>query len=338
MSKAVEPALVNSEKPLLSVIMPVYNVAPYLKRCLDSICQQTYRTLEIILVDDGSTDESYDICLEYAETDNRIHVIQQANGGSSLARNAGLKRATGDYISFIDSDDWIHREMFSAMLDFLTEQKLSVVECGLIGSRSLKDKGLPNMKLINKLETQEEAMERIVKNNSFSVWRRIYKKELIEGLLFIPGKIHQDVFFTIDIINRIDHQGYLPFPFYIYNNENESVIRSAYNEKKLAAKDALYYVVEQTTQYNEKVKLNARMHLLEGLVSHYNSLFSFPQIDRDKSHRKQIKKEISDQVNIRDNIYSTYGVLAKLLPLNLYAQFLKVNDWRIKMKLKLLRL
>ncbi|MBU3024417.1 glycosyltransferase [Zobellia galactanivorans] len=338
MSQPIESGFFKKQnKVSLSVIIPVFNVAPYLQRCIDSIREQSFSNLEIILVDDGSTDNSLNICYEYAKKDSRIQVIQQVNGGSSIARNAGLKIATGNHIAFIDSDDWIHKDMFNFMMDYLIEHDLPVVECGIMASRTLKSLGKPTISGNKHIETKEEAMERIIQNNSFSVWRRIYRKDVVSSFSFIPGKIHQDVFFTIDVINKIDRQGYISSPLYIYNNENESVIRSPYNEQKLAAKDALYYVVEQTLQYNNKVKLYAKQHLLEGLIAHYNSLFFYSEIDKDKTHRKKLKKEITEQVNIKNNIYSPYSILAKYLPLNLYGCFLKVNEWRIKIKLKLLR-
>lgn len=119
----------NTEKKLISVMVPVYNVAPYITNCLESLIHQTYTNLEIILVDDGSTDNSLEICQEYAKKDKRIKVIHKENGGLSTARNAGLDVATGDYYSFVDSDDYISTRFYEIMLNVALEHSADIVEC-----------------------------------------------------------------------------------------------------------------------------------------------------------------------------------------------------------------
>ena len=119
----------NTEKKLISVMVPVYNVAPYITNCLESLIHQTYTNLEIILVDDGSTDNSLEICQEYAKKDKRIKVIHKENGGLSTARNAGLDVATGDYYSFVDSDDYISTRFYEIMLKIALEHSADIVEC-----------------------------------------------------------------------------------------------------------------------------------------------------------------------------------------------------------------
>ena len=115
---------------LISVIIPVYNAEKFLNKCLDSVIGQTYKNLEIILVDDGSQDDSGKICDEYAQKDNRIKVIHKENGGDSSARNTGLKMATGKYITTIDSDDWIELNAYEDMLKVLLEKNVDIVRCG----------------------------------------------------------------------------------------------------------------------------------------------------------------------------------------------------------------
>lgn len=337
MSQNTYPRLFDYKMPLLSVIVPVYNVEAYLGRCIDSIINQTYSNLEIILIDDGSTDKSWSICKAYAEKDSRIITRQQSNSGSSVARNTGLDLASGDYIGFVDSDDWIDRNMFQLMLTFLLKNNLHVVECGVVDSKSFKSSfDLKKFSVDSLIETQEEGIKRLLTSNNFSVWRRIYSKEIVQDLRFIPGKIHQDVFFTIDVLNKTKKQGYLPLPLYIYNNENESVIRSPYNAQKMDAKDALYYIVNQTKKYDDKTKAIAKKYLLEGLVNHYNPLFFHQYLDKDYKHRKLLKKEISEQLSIKDGNYSLFSILAKILPCKIYGSILKFNALRIKLKLMLL--
>ncbi|SIS51303.1 Glycosyltransferase involved in cell wall bisynthesis [Zobellia uliginosa] len=328
-------ALSNKHPPLLSVIIPVYNVEAYLERCIQSILKQNYSNLEVILVDDGSTDNSWDICKLYKSRDHRIIIIQQTNAGSSVARNTGLNKASGDYIAFIDSDDYVKTEMFQTMISYALTNNLSVVECGLTQSNKAKELSPYNHKCF--IETQEEAVERLIREKNWSVWRRIYKSEVIGDLRFIPGKIHQDVFFTIDVLNRVEKQGYIAEPFYIYNTENESITRSPYNMKKLAAKDAPYYVFERTQHHNLNVRTLASQYLIRTLLSHYDRLFSHSYLDPDYTYRKEIKSEIIDQLELKYENNSFYALLAKYSPFWFYGMILKLVALRIKIRLMLLK-
>ena len=115
-------------KPLISVIIPVYQVVPYLKQCIESIINQTYSNLEIILIDDGSTDESGKICDQYADTDNRINVVHQENKGLSASRNKGIELANGEYLSFIDSDDWVDQRFIDVMYKISISSGCDIVQ------------------------------------------------------------------------------------------------------------------------------------------------------------------------------------------------------------------
>ena len=152
---------------MISVIVPVYNVEKYLRQCLDSVLAQTYRELEIILVDDGSTDGSGAICDEYATRDSRIKVVHQQNGGLSSARNAGLDLATGEYVAFVDSDDYIHETMLELLYQALVENNADTVICNfervdekgdVISVRSLQP-------LANGVVSMEEALENLATPN-----------------------------------------------------------------------------------------------------------------------------------------------------------------------------
>ncbi|CAM3346596.1 glycosyltransferase [Zobellia roscoffensis] len=322
--------------PLLSVIIPVYNAAGYLNRCIESVIKQSYANLEIILIDDGSTDDSWNICNVYKKKDNRILIKQQSNAGSSVARNTGLRIATGDFIAFVDSDDYINYEMFHNMISFALENNLEVVECDLVKSNSIKNSSVKHK--YSFIETQENAVERLLREKNWSVWRRIYKYNVISELKFIPGKIHQDVFFTLDVLNKIEKQGYVAEQLYIYNTENESITRSAYNMKKLDAKDAPYYVFNNTQQYNLTIRTLASTYLIRTLLSHYDRLFFNSHLDQSYTYRKEIKKEIVKQLDFDYNNNSLFATLAKLSPFWLYKIILNLNEFRIKIRLMLLKL
>ena len=196
----------NIDNELISVIIPVYNVSAYLERCVKSVMNQTYHHLEIILVDDGSTDDSGKICDMLFEQDNRIKVVHKENGGLSSARNAGLKVASGDFIGFVDSDDWIEPDTYEYMLGLLKKYKAEVadIECQYVYS---------DQDVIKKIKEYIEVYwDRDVLWNYFdrglklqnsapySVWRKLYKRKILEGRLFWEGKNSEDLLFNYEVL------------------------------------------------------------------------------------------------------------------------------------------
>lgn len=178
----------------ISVIVPVYNVAPYLKKCLDSIIHQTYTNLEIILVDDGSTDESPQICDEYAAKDKRIVVIHKKNGGQSEARNFGLDICKGEFISFVDSDDWIERDFIEILYNELTRYNsdISIINhnrFSLDGTynsiKSFKNETISNIDAL-KLLIKKEPIQHLL------MCGKLYRKELFDGIRFPVGRIFEE--------------------------------------------------------------------------------------------------------------------------------------------------
>lgn len=170
---------------LLSVIVPVYKVEAYLRRCLDSVCGQTYKNMQIILVDDGSPDRCGAICDAYAEKDSRIEVLHQKNEGLSGARNNGLKLAKGEYIAFVDSDDWLHPEMYETLIGLLEKYNLDMARCSVIGSdgtseeKILPRKGTP----VNQVITGKNIFELYFTEFLCKVvWNVVYKKAVVEGI------------------------------------------------------------------------------------------------------------------------------------------------------------
>lgn len=140
---------------LLSIIVPVYNVKSYLKKCVESIINQTYTNLQIILVDDGSTDGSQDICDEFAQRDSRIVVIHKENGGQSTARNVGMDRAKGVYIAFVDSDDWLEPNMYEALISQLEKHEADIVACSFYECKGDEKKAVGDSKNIRVIDTEE---------------------------------------------------------------------------------------------------------------------------------------------------------------------------------------
>lgn len=203
------------DHPLISVIIPVYKVEEFLPRCLDSVLRQTYKELEIICVNDGSPDRCLSILENYAREDSRIKVIDQANQGVSVARNNGMKAATGELIAFIDSDDWIHSQYFEVLADCMVRSGADAVFCE--GEKVYGD-GAPDRPL------KEPAFEQISMQKAFSlwtvrhcVWARLYRRECLCGREFSSEiNIGDDTIFNLDVLCHIKDPKLYYFPEALY--------------------------------------------------------------------------------------------------------------------------
>ncbi|WP_051209955.1 glycosyltransferase [Gelidibacter mesophilus] len=321
---------------LISIIVPVYNVEKFIDRCIQSILNQTYKNLEIILINDGSTDESGSICDQYALKDNRVVVYHIVNGGSSIARNLGLKKSRGEYIGFVDSDDWVKPNMFNELLKFALENDLKVVETNFTTSHITEENSIPENPVGGRIEERIIALKRIISNTGFSVWRRLYHRSILKNRFFIENVLHQDVYYTIDILNEISYLGYIEIPLYVYNDQNlTSVIRSNYSIKKLNSINAGSYVVENTLQYNDEIQDLAKQYLLEFLTYHYDGLTRNNELDKAGKHRKNIRKIMKK--NYDSSKFNVYPYAIINLPPIIYRIFLLTNKKRIKIQREILQ-
>lgn len=208
------------ENILISVIVPVYKVERYLDECVESILAQTYRNLEVILVDDGSPDNCPRMCDAWAEKDRRVKVIHKENGGLSSARNAGLDIARGDYIGFVDSDDWIRSDMYEIMLGALKASDKKMACCS-------------DQKTIETVEGEagqieelsiERALERVFRfEEGISVWRRLYEKTIFEGIRFPLGEVNEDCPILIPLTMRAGGMVHVRERLYYYRTREGSI-------------------------------------------------------------------------------------------------------------------
>ena len=231
----------------ISVIVPVYRVEKYLKRCLDSIINQTYTNLEIILIDDGSDDSCGAICDSYAAKDSRVKVIHQTNKGLSASRNIGLKHSTGDFVAFVDSDDYINSHMFEHMMDALVDNNADIVMCDFqyVYSDSTqetleKDIKVRDIEVFAGHKAQYLMCEDYISRVIYTVvWNKLYKKELFEGIKYPEGRIHEDEARTHELLYKAKTICYLKKPFYYYYQRPEGIVNSSENSlKKLQLIDA----------------------------------------------------------------------------------------------------
>ena len=210
---------------LISIIVPVYNVEQYLNKCVESIINQTYKNIEIILVNDGSTDNSGKLCDELKLRDDRIQVIHKQNGGLSDARNAGLKIAKGEYIGFVDSDDYIAKDMFETLynLNKKYNSEISIVSFYEI----YKDKiiGVRNSKNLQELNKIDAIKELLIDTNIQSyAWNKLFKKELFEGLEFPTNKNFEDIATTLLLFERANKIVLFEEPKYYYVRRDNSIV------------------------------------------------------------------------------------------------------------------
>lgn len=212
-------------KDLISIIIPVYKVEKYIKKCIDSIICQSYRNLEIILIDDGSPDESGKICDQYATIDNRIKVIHQKNGGLSAARNAGIKVAKGKYIAFVDSDDYIKSDMISNLYDDINKEKADISICGYY---LVKDDVVSYCEHCNEKFTLSgiEAMNHLYDDYcvlTSLAWNKLYKREVFKYIKFAEGKVHEDDIIILDILKVCKKISFNLKPEYYYIQRTDSI-------------------------------------------------------------------------------------------------------------------
>ena len=217
----------TGQKELISVIVAIYNIEEYVERCVRSLIGQSYRNLEIILVDDGSTDESGQICDKLARQDGRIRVLHKLNGGLADARNAGMAIAKGGFIGFVDGDDWVDTDMYEKMLGVLLEQHADLAVCRYrrIYRGRTEDASTDRAVVFEGQELLqvyvEEREEYDIQN---AAWNKLYRRELLNNISFPTGKWYEDIVFTTKVFSRADRCVYLDTACYNYIIDREGSI------------------------------------------------------------------------------------------------------------------
>lgn len=235
---------------LVSVVIPVFNVEQYLSECVESVINQSYKNLDIILVNDGSTDKSGELCDQYATADKRIRVIHKANGGLSDARNEGVKKAKGEVVSFIDSDDYVSPYFIEIMVNVMLNGNCDFVV--LSDGPSFWDGEEEKVFLAkNALDysaeyvSSKEALERmLLQNIATGAPFKLYKKKMFEAIQFPIGYLYEDVATTYKFFFQVDQVGIVKGNLYAYRMRKNSIIRQKFNENKLIALKIFSQLVE----------------------------------------------------------------------------------------------
>ena len=284
----------GNQVDLISIIVPVYNVELYLERCMTSILNQTYKNLEIILVDDGATDASSKMCDEYAKQDDRIKVVHKANGGLSDARNAGLAIATGSYIGYVDSDDWIELDMYERMHKACVENNAQLSVCRY--ASEYKDKtvlgGNDTVVSLNRDELLEVYIsghnEYIIYN---SVWSKLFKKELVDGMRFPKGRNSEDIMYTTKAFCKLEKAVYIDSCLYHYVLDREGSIMNVARGERMF-KDEIPFWREHLSYIRE----NVSERLGDMAAYYFWRRLLFYYIDMKNSKNNEYAKRIVDEI------------------------------------------
>ena len=304
---------------LISIIVPVYNVEKYLKKCVYSILNQSYKNLEVILVNDGSTDNSGKICDELSREDSRIKVYHKDNGGLSDARNYGVAKANGEYVGFVDSDDYIDQYMYENLYKAIRKYNTQIAECGI--TRVYKN---------NKLRPHYDGEE-----YSLVVDREGYLKEYLENrkvygaavckllsidlakvLKFPDGKVYEDVFYTLELLKKVDKYTLISGNYYYYYIRGNSITTKTFSSRDMDYIEIIDKIGEYTL--NNYTKLKEKLFIRQGFA--YLSIFN--QIIQLNDYRQipEYSILIGKLKNIRSNI-----IFNKLAPKSLKIAIILLN-------------
>ncbi|WP_130858645.1 glycosyltransferase [Gracilibacillus phocaeensis] len=242
-------------KPIISVIVPVYNLEAYMAKCLDSILAQAFTSMEMVVVNDGSTDGSGAICDQFSSKDNRVKVIHQEHAGVSAARNAGVAAATGEYIGFVDADDYIEKDMYQRLYQLCEETGCAISVCDLgreiDGKRIDSRNGPPYQKVM----TNQEAMSELFKGRlfRFSLCNKLFKKSCFTGVSFPVGRIHEDLSTTYKLFANAETVTYSNFAGYVYVKRSHSILNERFHQGRLDAFIAWNDILEFIEQYDSSL-------------------------------------------------------------------------------------
>lgn len=291
----------NITKPLISVIVPVYKVEKYLPFCMDSLLGQKYENLEIILVDDGSPDNCPVLCDEYASKDSRVRVVHKENGGLASSRNAGLDCCKGDYIAFLDSDDFIEPETYSEMVAFSLKEDLDIVCCEISRVQNGKEIERYRFYETGTIKSGREITGEILLDKIGSqVVKGLYKKKCWENVRFPLGMLYEDIPTTFKAFAKAEKVGFIAKPYYLYR-ENDTGISLTPKPIKpyhqfLGFKEHYEYSIEEYPEIMRKCLAKAAMYAVSTCFHYYSerSEVLLPHVKETEDflyeHKEEIKK------------------------------------------------
>ncbi|MBR3365774.1 glycosyltransferase [Candidatus Saccharibacteria bacterium] len=304
--------MADQESLKVSIIVPAYNIAEYLPACLDSILAQDFEDFEIIIIDDGSTDQTPKIADEYEEKFDKISTIHQKNAGLSAARNTGIKKAKGKYLAFIDGDDLIAKSFLRALYGAIESTSSDLAVCELIEFSNQ----IPDEKAVSspEVKTREEAVSGLLvgqENRDIIVCNKLFKKELFENIKFPVGELHEDNLTTYKLFAETNSVAYIKDRLYYYRKRPGSIMAeqdllARLKIKERAAKEAISYF-----KNDPALKSAAEISLLLVKFAYLDNIAS------GKIHNKELWQETIKEINASRKFYKTNPYLTKKLKLYL---------------------
>lgn len=299
---------------MISIIVPIYNVEDYLPRCIDSLREQEYRDIEIILVNDGSTDKCSYICDNYAQKDSRIKVVHKINGGLSDARNAGLACASGEYIAFVDSDDWVSPYYLSELYTAMKKSNADIVECEkIITTGKVHDEKIKK-DTSTSVYGASQALHLLIEDHIFhqTVWNKLYTRKVIGDIKFAVGKYNEDEFWTYQIFGRADKIAYIDRTLYYYFQRPSSLMGVGYNLRRLDAIEAKALRQIYIEKHYPELEVIARTNLMFSII--YAGQMSLRYLGK-KEREKSLKRlnAVITGIFMKKKSQSFYGKISHVI-------------------------
>lgn len=293
----------------ISIVVPIYNVAKYLDKCINTLVNQTYSDLEIILVNDGSTDESLSICNEWKEKDKRIVVVNKENGGLSSARNAGIKKANGSYICFVDSDDYVELDMVEKLINAIHEDGSDIAICNRVEFYDYKKKNQYKLSFKNDNKhlcmNKKEALAELCSFRLFdmSAWSKMYRTSFFSNMDFPEGKLSEDYYIMYILFDKCKKISYVNEPLYVYRQRKGSISK---NKKinydyKIAAEEQMNYMDDKypdMKKYSHSAFAFSNMTICNWYITNRQSLPSREEYIGLRNNVKENLKYIYDNEKI----------------------------------------
>ena len=311
----------QNNKPLISVVVPIYNVEKYLPQCLDSLLNQTYENLEIICINDGSPDNSLQILHDYANKDNRIKIISQKNKGLSGARNTGMRNANGEFIYFIDSDDWLSSDYLQNMYDVMVKENVDVVINGL-HAYSWDD---------GRVRIKKSRYEGVFEENKFNLrktlgsvmaWNKLYRREFLQntGIFYPEGVTCEDCYFYYTVFTKVKKFAVINNGTYFYRQSGSSIMTQIRSGNKL---------YDHVKIFNLIYEYYCENGLLDDYFLPFNLLKSYIMYHQDKKIAFTEIRNILRNLNYEDkNVSRTDKLFVKMIRDWPFAMFAAYLIWR----------
>lgn len=323
----------------ISVAIAIYNIEEYLERAVDSVLNQTYRNLEVILVDDGSTDGCPAICDRYAQADSRIRVIHKENGGLHSARNVGIEEATGTYLTFFDGDDWLEPQMYEVMLSALKEQHADLAVCRY---RQVYQEGTVDKStdMAAVMEGQEMLAKYLEEDEAFQIqnaaWNKLYKRSIVGELRF-PPRLYEDMLYTIQLLNRTKRSVYLDRAYHNYVCDRSTSIMNRGINRKIFT-DLIPSLYDRSAYLRSIGRED--LALLQDYFLYKRLLLFYTQVVRSSdSEKKEYKAYLAERIEVGRAHYPAIYAIPFANPNEykkmklflqspqLYNMVMRLNDW-----------